>query len=198
MTKTTESDNKKNNILTNAIELFSQRGFEGVSVRDIAEASDCNLAAISYYFGGKEKLYDICSALIDENEVKGLCSSLSGPLNREDFVSKLNLFSKDMCRLIQKYSKVIRIHINKFNCQEKFGTDLEDTVLGPAYKAVREFLNAGWEINLVRKDINDRFHSRALVSLILSEVIYHGLGESDEAIEKFSQEISHSFANAVS
>ncbi|MEN6424192.1 MAG: CerR family C-terminal domain-containing protein [Phycisphaerales bacterium] len=37
--------------------LFSRRGFNETSVRDIAAAADCNVASINYYFGGKENLY---------------------------------------------------------------------------------------------------------------------------------------------
>lgn len=39
-------------------ELFASRGFEGTSVRDIAEAAGINIAMISYYFGSKEKLME--------------------------------------------------------------------------------------------------------------------------------------------
>jgi len=37
--------------------LFCEHGFDGTSVRDIAAAAGCNIASVSYYFGGKEKLY---------------------------------------------------------------------------------------------------------------------------------------------
>jgi AcrR family transcriptional regulator len=43
-------------ILDSAFELFAARGFDAVSVRDIAEAAGANPAAISYYFGAKEQL----------------------------------------------------------------------------------------------------------------------------------------------
>jgi len=38
--------------------LFSEKGFDGTSVRDIAEEAGVNLAMISYYFGSKEKLME--------------------------------------------------------------------------------------------------------------------------------------------
>ncbi len=44
-------------LLDAAEELFSEHGFEGTSVRDIAASADCNIAAVNYYFGGKNKLY---------------------------------------------------------------------------------------------------------------------------------------------
>lgn len=45
-------------ILKIAEELFAEKGFDGATVRDIAEAADVNLAMISYYFGSKEKLME--------------------------------------------------------------------------------------------------------------------------------------------
>jgi AcrR family transcriptional regulator len=44
-------------LLDVAEKLFSEHGFEGTSVRDIAGAAGCNIAAVNYYFGGKDKLY---------------------------------------------------------------------------------------------------------------------------------------------
>ena len=44
-------------LLDAAEQLFSEHGFEGAGVRDIASAAGCNIAAVNYYFGGKDKLY---------------------------------------------------------------------------------------------------------------------------------------------
>ena len=49
---------KQLQIISIAEELFASRGFEGTSVRDIAEAAGINIAMISYYFGSKEKLME--------------------------------------------------------------------------------------------------------------------------------------------
>ena len=38
--------------------LFAEKGFNGTSVRDIAEKAHVNLAMISYYFGSKDKLLE--------------------------------------------------------------------------------------------------------------------------------------------
>jgi AcrR family transcriptional regulator len=37
--------------------LFADKGFDAVSVRDIAGAAGVNVAAVNYHFGGKERLY---------------------------------------------------------------------------------------------------------------------------------------------
>lgn len=49
---------KKEAILSTAMKLFGQKGFEGTSVREIAADADVNPAMISYYFGSKEKLFE--------------------------------------------------------------------------------------------------------------------------------------------
>ncbi len=49
---------KQLQLLDSAELLFSQKGFDGTSVRDIAEAAGINTAMISYYFGSKEKLME--------------------------------------------------------------------------------------------------------------------------------------------
>lgn len=43
-------------ILEAAWDLFAERGFEAVSVRDVTKAADVNLASVSYHFGGKDGL----------------------------------------------------------------------------------------------------------------------------------------------
>jgi AcrR family transcriptional regulator len=43
-------------LLVSATQLFAARGFDGVSVRDIANAARVNSALVGYYFGGKQGL----------------------------------------------------------------------------------------------------------------------------------------------
>lgn len=49
---------KKQQIIQTAERLFASSGFDGTSVRDIAEQAGVNLAMISYYFGSKLKLME--------------------------------------------------------------------------------------------------------------------------------------------
>ena len=53
----TQKEDVRNRILDVAEALFCERGFEGVSVRELTAAAGCNLAAVNYYFGAKDKLY---------------------------------------------------------------------------------------------------------------------------------------------
>jgi AcrR family transcriptional regulator len=44
-------------LLVAAEKLFAERGQDSVSVRDLAREAKVNIAAVNYYFGGKENLY---------------------------------------------------------------------------------------------------------------------------------------------
>jgi AcrR family transcriptional regulator len=47
----------KDRILDAAERLFARHGFYGVSVRDITQAADVDVALVSYHFGGKRELF---------------------------------------------------------------------------------------------------------------------------------------------
>jgi AcrR family transcriptional regulator len=49
---------KRHQIIDTALGLFAEKGFEGTSIRDIAEKASVNVAMVNYYFGTKEKLFE--------------------------------------------------------------------------------------------------------------------------------------------
>jgi AcrR family transcriptional regulator len=56
-TAPTKGEQARHRLLLSALEKIGQKGYDGASVREIAEAAGQNVAAIAYYFGNKERLY---------------------------------------------------------------------------------------------------------------------------------------------
>jgi AcrR family transcriptional regulator len=54
---TGESGETRRRLLETAAELFADRGFDGVTIREICRAASANLAAVNYHFGDKLALY---------------------------------------------------------------------------------------------------------------------------------------------
>ena len=52
-----EADTRRR-VLESATRLFAEKGFRETTVHEICEAAQANIAAVNYYFGSKEKLYD--------------------------------------------------------------------------------------------------------------------------------------------
>lgn len=52
-----EEHRTRQRLLSEAERVFAAQGYEGASVRQVTRAAGANVAAVSYYFGGKEGLY---------------------------------------------------------------------------------------------------------------------------------------------
>jgi AcrR family transcriptional regulator len=79
-----DEDGTRDRILRTAERLFAERGFNGVSVRELAAAAQVNIASIGYHFKNKEGLLSEvyrrhCEPMIEER-LRGLAASsrLSG------------------------------------------------------------------------------------------------------------------------
>jgi AcrR family transcriptional regulator len=48
----------KEKIMVKAVELFSEKGYYGTSIREIANAVECSLPMLYYYFKNKNDLYE--------------------------------------------------------------------------------------------------------------------------------------------
>ena len=87
-----------------AEKLFGEKGFEGSSVRDIAEEANINIAMISYYFGSKEKLLEALFTYRGENTIRKLESMLTNPEQQP----------------LEKVNQLIDYFIDKFYDQQYF------------------------------------------------------------------------------
>lgn len=98
-------ENSKEKILNTAIKLFAQKGFDGTSIREICKSANINICMISYYFGGKQELYQE----IITNLIKSQNAYLESFLDiDEDFSNK----SKK--ELIEKLQTVLDKFIDYF------------------------------------------------------------------------------------
>ncbi|OIV43724.1 TetR/AcrR family transcriptional regulator [Flavobacterium johnsoniae] len=94
-----ELNDKKIQILTVAEKLFSDKGFEGTSIRDISKHAKINIAMVSYYFGSKDKLLESL-ILYKTADLKLQIESLQ----HEDL------------HPLDKVNKLVEIYINRINC----------------------------------------------------------------------------------
>ena len=90
--------------------LFAEKGFDGTSVRDIAEEAGVNLAMISYYFGSKEKLMESLfqyrgqsitlqlESMLQNKEMSSLQKAYGLIDNYMDRIMNLQCFHKIMSR----------------------------------------------------------------------------------------------------
>lgn len=109
---TSEKLSGKPAILKAATALFAEKGFEAVSVREISNAAQVNVAMVSYYFGSKESLYLACIenfAQASYDEVRKLLSTPSDVASfRSQFAEFLNYKMDSLVRNREVHFIILR------------------------------------------------------------------------------------------
>jgi AcrR family transcriptional regulator len=101
----TEKVDKRAQILAVAEQLFADNGFDGTSVRDIAQLANVNLAMISYYFGSKEKLLE---ALIEDRA--GYTLGILEELNKDQTLTPWDKIERLVDYYVDKIMNNYRFH----------------------------------------------------------------------------------------
>lgn len=97
-----EEKNTRLKILKVATKLFAEYGFDGTSTRDICKAANINISLISYYFGGKEKLYEeiISESVKKQNEFMERFIDINADIAVLSFSEKINLLKFTLEKVI--------------------------------------------------------------------------------------------------
>ena len=118
----------KNKILDAAELLFSDKGFNGTSLREITSQAEVNLAAVNYHFGSKKELIKaVMSRYMNELSPR-LESSLLAICEHEHQPTLIEVFSAFVEPLL---------HLNVF---KKNGTSIFLQLLGRGYTDSQGFL----------------------------------------------------------
>ena len=95
---------KKEHIINIAIELFSRKGFEGTSIRELAAKAGVNIAMVNYYFGSKDKLFE---AIVETK-----ASYMKGKL--EELIANKNLSE------LEKMDVIIESYVERLLSQPNY------------------------------------------------------------------------------
>lgn len=134
----------KKRILLAAKQLFAQQGLEGTSVREICDLAGVNVSALSYYFGGKEKMF---LALFEEffpDVEKGVAEY--GSL-LDDPVSGLRVIIREVIQFRMQDPELSRILQREIIMKTKRTKEAQLHVF-PVWAKARELLIAGREQGL--------------------------------------------------
>ncbi len=152
-----------NRIIDVAIPLFAMQGFAAVSVREIAKAADVNIALISYYFDGKEKLY----SLILEKHVGAIAEVVDTiSKKKESPVEKIRHYAESFVQLHKRlpylshllYSEIV----NPTSCFDTIVKKVESQVSNFLYDCINEGITKGQ----LAPDLEPGYVAIALNSLI--------------------------------
>jgi TetR/AcrR family transcriptional repressor of mexJK operon len=156
LARNTFSNNKRQNILSNATDLFLEKGFSAASTSELLRRVGGSKTTIYTHFGDKAGLF---TAVVDEM-VKDSVSML-GSLN----LSKLSAYDA-LCKIAQQYLKVVlseryiglmRIVVAEVNRFPEIGRAFYEHGPGLSYSKFKSFLDD----RVARGELDIRDTSRA-------------------------------------
>lgn len=147
-----KDENSKQRILNAATKLFATQGFEGTSIRQICKEADANICMISYFWGGKQELYNgIIEDLIEkQTEYAKTFIDFDIEPSSLDKTSQINLLMTVIDKIIEffyseKISKDLLIFLLKAQQNEK------SAINSPAFMYLKKLIGA-----IFNKPENDR------------------------------------------
>jgi AcrR family transcriptional regulator len=141
-------------LLRVAKKIFADIGFDRATVKDLADRACVNVSAISYYFGGKEALYESCLKDFAQMQVGFADRFLKTPLSREDFKLRLRLFTEEFIQLHLKEPDLCRIIHRDFEGRNPIAMDVFKTSFFPIYKSLESFISSAKKNKILRSDID--------------------------------------------
>jgi TetR/AcrR family transcriptional regulator len=170
-----------------ATPLFAERGYNGVGVRELANAAGMNISMISYYFGGKEGLYaailnEQFAALKRVTEIKEMDA---------DPLQKFELYVRATVARYRKNPHLLRFYTSELTNP----TPCFETVVKPAIRGVVQILietfSEGLSHERFREGLNPTDTVLALAGMInfyfllepaTGELVDHSQGRDEELI----------------
>lgn len=154
-------------ILNSAIELFSKKGFEGVSIREIADLAKVHFASIRYHFGDKEELYKACISKHGESRLISAQRFLSAePKSLEDMRLRLGYAIEDIFRIHNENPFLTMLILHEV----EVSTSRSDVILRKTMFAMTEtfthFFKQCQEKKYLNDDIAPLFLTQSLMGII--------------------------------
>ena len=151
-------------IMQIATNLFAQRGFAGVSIRELTIAADVNISAISYHFHGKEGLYKE----VIEEQLFPVIEAIDFAEKKEGLtpVEKLGLWSKLVIGVHTKHPLLIRFVSGELNNPTVHGSAIVQEYMSRVHDFLHQALAEGVQKGTFREDLNINHATISLISIL--------------------------------
>jgi TetR/AcrR family transcriptional regulator len=149
-------------LLAVATPLFAEKGFNGVSVREIAGFAGVNVSMISYYFGGKEGLY---GAVLTEQfavlrRVAEIAQMDTDPLN------KFELYVRATVARYRRNPFLLRFYTSELTNPTPCFTTIVKPAIQGVVKILQEFFTDGLSHHQFREGLDPTDTALALAGMI--------------------------------
>lgn len=161
-------------LLDLAEEMFAQRGYDGVSLRGLADAAGLTPAMIHYYFKNKDGLYaamleDVTGRILEQIEAVAAKGVSADP-----FKALMDVASRTILAEPWAVTLILRdVLLQAGPLRDQFIETYADRVMF----LVTTFIKSGKEQGALRADLDERFTALSLLGLTAFPFIARGIVE---------------------
>lgn len=166
--------------------LFARKGYDGTTVKELADEAGVNVSLVSYYFGGKEGLYRTCLHEAGLNRLQMAEKILVGPTSLEDMKVRLRLYLEDIFNFHLEETEVTAILQRECGFDNPISRDVFSKTFLKVYDQLVQFFARAQKAGILRQNcdtvtISTLFFGGVTSVLRFEEIgrEYYGLSLSD-------------------
>jgi AcrR family transcriptional regulator len=141
-------------LLEAAKRVFAAKGYEGATVKDLADEAGVNVSLVSYHFGGKENLYKSCLEGFGLSRVESAKRILKTANTPEEFKLRLRLFGEDFLEIHRKEPHTCKIAQTAIDLLNAVTMDVFKNVFFNMFTTLRDFIGAAQERGFIKKHLD--------------------------------------------
>ncbi|WP_094606846.1 hypothetical protein SPSIL_034700 [Sporomusa silvacetica DSM 10669] len=188
-------NNTRLKLIEVATELFALKGFAAVSVRELTVAAQINVSAISYYFNGKEGLYE--AVLIEQ--LSPILQTI-GEVQKNDStspVAQLTLYANQIAHIHALRPLISRFIYSEVTNPTEYGAPIIEKHLSQVYQFIDATLREGIARGYIREDLNITYAAVSLVGILnfyfIAKPFVSKLFPLPEHADSESEYVAHAF-----
>lgn len=187
-----EKDSRER-LLRAAQSVFSQKGFDGATVKDLADQAQVNVSLVSYYFGGKEGLYRACLEDIGRDRLSIAGKILNGPTSLEDMRTRLRLFLEEFFSFHMNNPEISRMIQHTCDSATGPAVDIFKGTFLKAYGLLESFFKHAQKLKIIKKEVDVQTMTfvffGSLVSVVRFENVSHAFFDLSLKESKFRERV---------
>ena len=177
--KGASAEDTRERLIAAAAKLFAAQGFEGTSVKELADAAGVNVSLISYHFGGKENLFRNCLEQFGKQRLALAERVLHPPQSFEEFKLRLSMFIEEMFVVHAEDSDRSCILHRDSDMLMPIAQDVFRNTFMKVFETFVSFMVAGSKAGFLREDLDPLF----MTSTIFGSMVHYM--RTDKISEKF-------------
>lgn len=151
MSGTSSKIDSKQALLLSAKKVFAEKGYDGATVKDLADDAGVNVSLVSYHFGGKEGLYRAVLVQFAQTGVDMIQRILKAPNSRSDFEARLRLFAEEFVDIHMREPDLCKIIHRDVEKLTTIGEEIFRTGFFPLFLTFVQFLKSAEKSKFTRK-----------------------------------------------